>query len=86
MHRCGNYATVFCYYCFECLINVSLLTGWPFAKVRAELVLVGFSLFVFLVGITPPSQFFISKLFIRHYEVLIWPDCFFFPLFLSPVF
>lgn len=38
VYPCGNYAIVFCYYCFKCLINVSLSTGWPFAKVRPELV------------------------------------------------
>lgn len=38
MNHRGNYAIVFCYYRLKCLINVSLVTGWPFAKVRPALV------------------------------------------------
>lgn len=54
MYHCGNYAIVFCYYRLKRLINVSLLTGWPFAKVRPELVL-SWPVF-FLVDIILPLQ------------------------------
>lgn len=34
----GSYAIMFSYYCFKRLMNVSLLTAWPLAALRAGLV------------------------------------------------
>lgn len=70
VYHCGNYAIVFCYYCFKCLINVSLFTGWPFAKVRADLVLAALVFFPWYHSALPvPPDLFISKVFIHSCEV-----------------
>lgn len=82
VYHCGNYAIVFCYYCLKRLINVSLLTGWPFAKVRPELVL-SWPVFFSSCWYHPPTTSS-SSLFQNSW--VIWQYCFFFVAFLNFLF